>query len=119
MASTCAAAETRVDSGGAVGAKGAVTAVESPAVAMLVSCARARPPSNRSYRFFCFLAGTLAPFSRASLRPMAMACFRLVTFAPELLLSVPVFRRCIADFTVFAADLPYFAMLSSCALRAR
>jgi hypothetical protein len=54
--------------------------------------------------------GTLAPFSRASLSPIAMACLRLVTFRPDPLFSVPFFRRCIADFTVLDADFPYFAM---------
>jgi len=50
-------------------------------------------------------AGTLAPFSRASESPMAIACFLLVTVppCPDLpRLSVPFFRRCIALFT----DLP-------------
>jgi preprotein translocase subunit SecB len=55
----------------------------------------------------------LAPFDRASLNPIAIACFRLVTVCPELLFSVPFLRRCIADFTRFCADLPYFAMRSS------
>jgi hypothetical protein len=54
--------------------------------------------------------GTLAPFSRASLRPIAIACFRLVTRRPEPLLSVPRFLRRIVDSTFFDADLPYFAM---------
>jgi hypothetical protein len=45
--------------------------------------------------------GTFAPFSRASLRPIAMACLRLVTRRPDPLLSVPFFFRCIADFTLF------------------
>ena len=40
-----------------------------------------------------------------------MACFRLRTRAPDPLLSVPRFRRCIADFTRFCADLPYLAMV--------
>jgi hypothetical protein len=48
-----------------------------------------------------FRRGTLAPLSRASLSPMAIACFRLVTLEPELLLSVPFFRRLMADFTRF------------------
>jgi hypothetical protein len=56
------------------------------------------------------LLGTFAPFSRASLRPMAIACFRLVTFAPDPLLSVPRLRRRIADSTFFDADFPYFAI---------
>ena len=54
----------------------------------------------------CFEAGTLAPFSRASLSPMATACLRLVTFRPEPLLRVPFFFRRIADATVFDADFP-------------
>jgi hypothetical protein len=44
--------------------------------------------------------GTFAPFLRASDNPMAIACFRLVTFFPEPLLSVPRFFRFIALFTV-------------------
>jgi hypothetical protein len=44
--------------------------------------------------------GTFAPFSRASLRPMAIACLRLVTFPPEPDRSVPRFRRRIALSTV-------------------
>jgi hypothetical protein len=55
-------------------------------------------------------AGTFAPFSRASLSPIAMACLRLVTFRPEPLLSVPFFRRRIAELTCFDADLPYLAI---------
>src|SRR5688572_18114138 len=80
-----------------------------------------RPHSGRAQsvqRFFAALRlrvpvlrfGTLPPFSRASLRPIAIACLRLLTFAPELLFSVPFFRRCIADFTLLAAALPYFAI---------
>jgi hypothetical protein len=57
-----------------------------------------------------FRAGTFPPFSLASLRPIAMACFRLFTLRPELLFSVPFLRRRIADFTRFCADLPYLAM---------
>ena len=42
--------------------------------------------------------GTFSPFSRASLNPIAIACFRLFTVRPERpLLSVPFLRRCIAD----------------------
>ena len=54
--------------------------------------------------------GTFAPFWRASLRPIAIACLRLVTLRPEPLLSVPLFRRCIADFTVICALLLYLAI---------
>src|SRR6185312_5195409 len=62
---------------------------------------RVPPDAPRAQDFFCF--GTLAPFSRASLRPMAMACLRLVTFLPEPLRSVPRLRSCIAFFTFFCA----------------
>jgi hypothetical protein len=55
-------------------------------------------------------AGTFAPFSRASLRPIAIACLRLVTFRPEPLLSVPFFLRRMVDSTFLDADFPYFAM---------
>jgi hypothetical protein len=48
-------------------------------------------------------AGTLPPLARASLKPIAIACFRLVTFRPEPLLSVPFFLRDIVDFTRFDA----------------
>src|SRR5262245_63197947 len=44
---------------------------------------RFRPP---------FGGGTLAPFFLASLKPMAIACFRLLTFCPEPLSSVPLLR---------------------------
>jgi hypothetical protein len=56
------------------------------------------------------LRGTFAPFFRASLRPIAIACLRLFTRPPDPLFSVPFFRRRIADSTLFDADLPYFAM---------
>jgi hypothetical protein len=63
------------------------------------------------YRFFDDRRdGTFAPFFRASLRPMAIACFRLFTLRPDPLLSVPFFLRRIADSTRFDADFPYFAM---------
>jgi hypothetical protein len=55
--------------------------------------------------------GTLAPASRASDRPIAIACLRLVTRFPDRpLLSVPCFRSCIARSTFFDAFFPYFAM---------
>src|SRR5688572_3950123 len=62
------------------------------------------------------LRGTFAPFFRASLRPIAIACLRLLTvppFPPGPLFSVPFFRRRIADLTFFDADFPYFAMCYS------
>ena len=67
-----------------------------------------------------FFDGTLPPSRRASESPMAMACFRLVTFFPDLpLFSVPCFRSCIAFSTLSWAFFPYFdAMLkTSCTSR--
>ena len=56
--------------------------------------------------------GTFAPFFRASLKPIAIACFRLLTVRPERpLFSEPRLRRRIADSTVFCARFPYFAMV--------
>jgi len=57
--------------------------------------------------------GTFAPFLRASLSPMAIACLRLLTVRPDPLFSVPFFRRRIVDSTLFDADSPYFAMFTS------
>jgi hypothetical protein len=55
--------------------------------------------------------GTLAPASRASDKPMAIACFLLVTFLPDLpLFSVPCLRSCIAFSTLSWAFLPYLAI---------
>ena len=54
--------------------------------------------------------GTLPPALRASDRPMAMACLRLVTFLPDRPdRKVPRFLSCIARFTFDWAFLPYFA----------
>jgi hypothetical protein len=61
-------------------------------------------------RFVLRLRGTLAPSSRASESPIAIACLRLVTVPPCPALprfSVPRFRRCIAFFTDFPAAFPY------------
>jgi hypothetical protein len=56
--------------------------------------------------------GTFCPFSRASLRPIAIACLRLLTVRPDRpLLSDPLLRRRMADSTVFCAPFPYFAMV--------
>jgi hypothetical protein len=62
-----------------------------------------------------FREGTFAPFSLASLSPIAIACVRLFTDRPEPLLSEPRFRRRIADSTFLDADLPYFAMMGTSA----
>src|ERR1700686_1542492 len=60
-----------------------------------------------------FLRGTLAPLLRASERPIAMACSRLVTTPPLPFLpgpSFPPFSRCSAFLTLSLAALPYFAI---------
>lgn len=56
-----------------------------------------------------FREGTFAPLLRASLSPIAIACLRLLTLRPDPLVSVPRFRRRIADSTFLDAARPYFA----------
>src|SRR5262249_44999381 len=59
-----------------------------------------------------FFAGTLPPARRACERPIAIACFRLLTLLPERPdLSVPRFRSCMAFWTFWEAFLPYRAMI--------
>ena len=71
-----------------------------------------------------FFAGTLPPSRRASERPMAMACLRLVTFRPELDFSDPRFFSRITSPTFSDAFRLYFrpddflAFLAIHALRA-
>jgi hypothetical protein len=50
--------------------------------------------------------GTFAPLFRASERPIAIACSRLVTLPPLPLRSVPFLRRRIARSTLFDAASP-------------
>jgi hypothetical protein len=58
------------------------------------------------------LAGTLPPSRRACDSPMAIACFRLLTFLPERpLFNVPRFRSRMAFPTFSDAFLPYRAMI--------
>jgi hypothetical protein len=58
-----------------------------------------------------FFLGTLAPFFRALERPMAMACFRLVTFLPlRPLFSLPRFISCTSCFTSLPAAGLYFLL---------
>ena len=48
-----------------------------------------------------FFFGTFAPFSRASLKPMAIACLGFVTFFPlRPLFNCPCFISCIASCTL-------------------
>ena len=59
-----------------------------------------------------FFRGTFAPDSLASDKPMAMACFGLVTFLPlRPDLSLPVFISCIARSTLSCDFLEYFAIV--------
>src|SRR5262249_52288490 len=61
--------------------------------------------------FELFFFGTLSPSLRASDRPIAIACFLLVTFLPDRpLFNVPCFRSCMAFSTFLPAFLPYFAI---------
>jgi hypothetical protein len=63
-----------------------------------------------------FGGGTFAPFFRASLSPIAIACFRLVTRPPcpdFPLRSVPLFIRRTALFTLLPAAFPYRVMVIS------
>jgi hypothetical protein len=73
-----------------------------------------KPYFFRAERFVARLPvrfrGTFAPFSRASDRPIAIACLRLFTrppFPPGPLFNVPFFRRRIALSTRFDAAFPY------------
>lgn len=71
-------------------------------------------------RYFClrelfflpppdFFLGTLAPDRRASDSPMAIACLRLLTLAPERpLFSLPRFISRTAFLTLRPLALPYF-----------
>src|ERR1700722_14001445 len=60
-----------------------------------------------------FLSGTFLPARRASERPIAIACLRLVTFLPELpLFSVPRLRSSMAFLTLAPAALLYFLAIS-------
>src|SRR5438093_5837378 len=58
-----------------------------------------------------FLGGTFAPERRASERPIAIACLRLVTFFPDRPeRSLPCFFSFIARSTFSPAFLPYFGI---------
>jgi hypothetical protein len=72
-----------------------------------VSLALAARRCDRTQDFF---RGTLAPFFRASDRPMAIACLRLLTrppFPPLPDFKVPCFLRRMALLTLFPAAFPY------------
>lgn len=59
-----------------------------------------------------YLRGTLAPFFRASDRPMAIACLRLLTRPPFPDFKVPCFLQRMALLTLFPAAFPYRGMLA-------
>src|SRR5579859_1662211 len=68
-------------------------------------------------RLAVFFFGTFLPARRASDRPIAMACLRLLTLAPERpLLKVPRLRSCMALPTFFDAALLYFLAMIALAL---
>lgn len=60
-----------------------------------------------------FFLGTFPPALRASDKPIAIACFLLVTFLPdEPERRVPCFFSCIAFSTLSCAFFPYLAIIS-------
>jgi len=72
------------------------------------------PHPDRNNFQLAFFFGTVAPLLRASDRPMAIACFLLVTFPPlpplpEL--RVPFFLRRMALATFLPAAFPYLRRL--------
>src|SRR5215217_7685428 len=70
---------------------------------------RARQRYSFDFRPELFLGGTFFPSRLASDRPIAIACFRLVTFLPDPpLLNVPAFRFFIARPTLADAFFEYF-----------
>src|ERR1700758_3395219 len=65
--------------------------------------------TRAGFRVCFYREGTLAPDSRASESPIAIACLRLLTFLPDLPdLSLPRFISCIARPTLEEAFWPYF-----------
>ena len=67
--------------------------VMKPAAALMAINVAARRARGTPH----FFAGTLPPSLRASDKPIAIACLRLVTFLPERpLLSLPDFSSCSA-----------------------
>jgi len=91
------------------------TAGSPPRARARLMCGQPVSPSRARLAASCFsglarLRGTFLPFFRASERPIAIACLRLLTvppFPPLPLLSVPRFRRRIALATSLLAPLLY------------
>jgi len=69
------------------------------------------PKATRQPSCAALRGGTLAPERRASDRPMAMACLRLVTFFPLPLFSLPRLNSRISRSTLFCALGPYLRRL--------
>jgi len=66
-----------------------------------------------AFFFFAAFFGTLLPSARASERPIAIACLRLVTFLPERpLFNVPALRFFIARPTLADAFFEYFRAMA-------
>ena len=71
-------------------------------------------PDDAFFLDEAFFLGTFAPARRASDSPIAIACFRLVTFFFDLpLFNVPLFRSSIAFLTFSCAFFPYLAIVFS------
>jgi hypothetical protein len=65
-----------------------------------------------AFRFLALFFGTFAPAARASERPIAIACLRLLTLRPERpLFKVPALRFFIARSTVLDAFFEYLRAL--------
>jgi hypothetical protein len=69
------------------------------------------PGAGRAAVYAVFFAGTFLPAFRASERPMAMACFELVTFRPLPERSLPSFIARISVSTDLDAAGLYFLVL--------
>src|SRR5262245_29981989 len=87
----------------------------------MTACPGADTPQP-SHEAFFFSFGTRAPLLRASDRPIAIACLRLVTFLPERpLRNVPALRFFMARLTFLAAPSEYFRLFAffatSCLLK--
>ena len=79
----------------------------------IVGYFRDLPPDYPELLRFDAFFGTFFPSARASERPMAMACLRLVTFFPDRpLLSVPALRFFIARSTSAETAFEYFRAIS-------
>jgi hypothetical protein len=70
-------------------------------------------PDRECLSFISSCGATRLPLRRASERPIAIACFRLLTFRPLPDLSVPRLRLRMAPFTSLDALREVFAMTTS------